>query len=216
MKLFKRGDWVVGRNRKDMLIAGYFLHVKMDGTVAVDTRHDDTYKGSYGGAILASLTRTEPPADLAHPHQIFSNGDFVEWAGEACSLQNEEPYRGWWIQYMDGYACGQVSQLETGESSTHPIEAIRISPRKQPSVKLPTRQQKKGGTRSSRLLSPLQPGDSVEWRERGFGARDRREQAITFRGTFRNASCLSWAWVIREDGYLVYAYIDRLWYVSGG
>ena len=132
----------------------------------------------------------------------------MEWTGP-----DEKPYRGWWIQYM-GYARGQVSCLETGESSTHAIGAIRISPRKPPSVELPMRRQKKGGTRSPRLLSPLQPGDSVEWRERGFGAGDRRERAMSFRGTFRNASCLSWAWILRDDGYLVYAYIDSLWFAA--
>lgn len=35
MTLFKRGDWVIGRNRKDMPIAGYFRYLNMDGTVSV-------------------------------------------------------------------------------------------------------------------------------------------------------------------------------------
>lgn len=198
MKNLERGDWVKGLNpaRNNEVCEGYFLHLTMSGSVRVDDRHGKSF-GSYKRIPLESLERCAPPKDVMHPPYVFCGGDFVEW---------DDPERktceGWYVQHMHQNLYGMVTLFGVGTVFTLPMESIRISPKDPPSIKLRTREGI-GGTRV-RSIPPLEPGDKVEWHDGGE----------TFQGVFRNASCLSWVWVTRDDGYLVHAYLEKLHYLG--
>ena len=198
MQNFERADWVKGLNpARNEVQEGYFLHLDMEGRAVVGIYHDVHFWGSQARIPLDALSRCEPPIDY-QPERVFAYGEFVEWtdpAGEHCE--------GWFVQYMRHHMEGMVTHLHSGATDVLPIEMIELSPKDPPSVKLRTR----GGIGGTRVRSipPLEPGDAVGWSP----ARD-----TNFKGIFRNASCLSWAWVTRDDGHMVYAYIEKLRYLG--
>lgn len=194
---FERGNWVGGIHPRDgNRVEGYFLHVTMDGDARIDIRHDDRYFGSYWECPLDKLFHAEFSLE-DRPHYVFAEGDYVEW------LDDDDNWQEGWLFYKASHNKGWIHPVDRNETVVVPLSELMIAKVEPPPS---TGRYTKPGIPGTRVASapPLEYGDRVRWHC--------WNPVTEFKGTFRNWTGSNWAWIVRDDGYLVYAYGDKLHY----